>query len=134
MKTGAGSQASRNTLSGELKLRRDLAGNVLTQAGLEERRAKPRLSEPFPARAWGTDAAGEVFEIDGVLDNISSTGLYLRLPRRMNPGAELSVVIKFLKGHATGATALLLTDVLRAELQPEGNHGLALAIKEHHFV
>jgi hypothetical protein len=133
MKTAAGLEPPRITLSGELRLRRDLAGNVLAEAGLEERRAKPRLSEPFTTRAWGTDAEGKLFEIDGVLDNISSTGLYLRLPRRMNPGAALSVVIKFVNGR-DGATALLLTEVLRAELQPQGDHGLALAIKEHHFV
>jgi hypothetical protein len=120
-------------LSGELKVRRDLAGQVLAEAGIEERRARPRLKEPFPTRAWGTDAEGQLFEIDGALDNISSTGLYLRLPRRMNAGAELSIVIKFVNG-LDGATALLRTEVLRAEPQPEGNHGFALAIKKHHFL
>ena len=133
MKTAAASKPSRITLSGELKLRRELAGTVLAEEGVEERRAKPRIKEPFPTKAWGRDAEGQLFEIDGILDNISSTGLYLRLPRRLNSGAELSVVIKFVTGR-DGATALLLTEVLRAELQPEGDHGLALAIKEHHFV
>ena len=133
MKTAAGSKPSRITLSGELKLRRDLAGTVLAEEGVEERRAKPRIKEPFPTKAWGRDGEGQLFEIDGILDNISSTGLYLRLPRRMNSGAELRVVIKFVTGR-DGATALLVTEVLRAELQPEGDHGLALAIKEHHFV
>lgn len=133
MKSAAGPKASRITLSGELKLQRELAGIESAQAGLEERRAKPRLKEPFPTRAWGTDAAGRTFEIDGVLDNISSTGLYLRIPRQMKSGAELSVVIKFLNGQ-DGATALLLGQVLRDEPQPDGDHGLALAIREHHFL
>jgi hypothetical protein len=133
MKTAAGSKPSRITLSGELKLRRDPAGNVLADAAVEERRAKPRLNKPFPTKAWGTDAEGQLFEIDGSLGNISSTGLYLRLPRRLNSGAELSVVIQFVNGQS-GPTALLCTQVLRAEPQPEGDHGFALAIKEHHFV
>ena len=133
MKTGAGSIPSRTTLSGEIKLRRDLTWTGLVEEGAEERRVKPRIKEPFPTKAWGRDAEGQLFEIDGILDNISSTGLYLRLPRRMNSGAELNVVIKFVNGR-DGATALLVTEVLRVELQPEGDHGLALAIKEHHFV
>lgn len=133
MKTAAGSKPSRNTLSGELRMRRDPAGNVLADAGVEERRAKPRLQESFPTKTWGTDAEGQLFEIDGMLENISSTGIYLRLPRRMNSGAELSVVIQFVNGQS-GPTAILRTQVLRAELKPEGDHGLALAIKEHHFL
>ncbi len=103
------------------------------QFGIGERRAKSRLNQPFPTRAWGTDAAGKDFEIDGVLDNISSTGLYLRIPREMKMGAEFSVVIKFLN-RRDGATALLRVQVLRDELQPDGYHGLALAIKDHHFL
>ncbi len=108
-------------------------GMTSGQFGIGERRAKSRLNQPFPTRAWGTDAAGKDFEIDGVLDNISSTGLYLRIPREMKMGAEFSVVIKFLN-RRDGATALLRVQVLRDELQPDGYHGLALAIKDHHFL
>jgi hypothetical protein len=133
MKSPAGSKPSRITLSGELKQRREMADVEAAQAGKGERRAKPRLKEPFPTRAWGTDAAGQAFEIDGVLDNISSTGLYLRVPRQMKLGAEITVIIKFLHGR-DGATALLRVQVLRDELQPDGRHGLALKIKEHHFL
>lgn len=133
MKTAAGSKSSRITLSGELRLRHDLASDVTGEAGIEERRAKPRIKERFPTRASGADAEGELFEIDGVLDNISSTGVYLVLPRKMRVGAELKVVIKFLHGGG-GATALLLGHVLRDEPQPDGRHGLALAIMEHRFV
>jgi hypothetical protein len=133
MKSAAGSKRSRRTLSGELRLQRDPADVKAAEMGIAERRAKLRINEPFPTRAWGTDAAGQAFENDGVLDNISSTGLYLRIPRQMKSGAELSVVIKFLNGR-DGATALLVGQVLRDEPQPDGRHGLALAIKEHHFL
>ena len=133
MKDAAGSKTARLSLSGELRTRRELAGIVSPEAGIAERRSKPRLNEPFPARAWGKDAAGQAFEDDCVLDNISSTGLYLRLPRQMKSGAELSVVIKFLNGR-DGATALLLGHVLRDEPQPDGRYGIAMAIKDHHFL
>lgn len=133
MKSAAGTKRSRRTLSGELRLRQDPADVKAAEMGIAERRAKPRITHPFPTKVWGTDAAGQIFELDCVLASISSTGLYLRLPRQMKLGAELSVVIKFLNGSG-GATALLRSEVLRDEPQPDGNHGLALAIKEHHFL
>ena len=123
-----------NTLSGELRSLRDELGVQARELGMGERRIKRRLSQPFPTRAWGTDATGELFEVDCVLDNISSTGLYLRIPRQMKVDAELSLVIRFLSGRDTGATALLRGQILRAEPQPDGRHGIAVAIKDHHFL
>jgi PilZ domain len=132
MKSALGQDPSRLTLSGEIHLRRE-ATDVDSLPGLAERRVKPRLKHPFPTTARGTDAKGELFELDCVLDNVSSTGVYLRLPRRMNLGAEMNVIIKFVNGRS-GATAFLMTEVLRDEPQSDGNHGLALAIKDHYFL
>ena len=134
MKSAAVSEPSRITLSGELKLLRDELGVEARQAGMGERRIKARLSQPFPTRAWGKNADGKAFEIDCLLDNISSTGLYLRIPEQMDLGAELSVVIKFLNDHNTGATAVMRGHILRDEPQADGRHGLAVAIKDHHFL
>jgi len=130
----AGSESSRITLSGELRLLRDDLGVPARQTGMGERRIKPRLNQSFPTRAWGTDAAGQAFEVDCLLDNISSTGLYLRIPGQMKLGAELSMVIKFLNDRETGATAVLRGHILRDEPQPDGRHGVAVAIKEHYFL
>ena len=133
MKSAARQEPSPLTLSGEIHLRREMLG-FDSLPGTKDRRAKSRLKEAFPIRAWGTDADGQLFEVDCVLDNISSTGLYLRIPRNMKSGAELTLAIKFLNGHGTGASAILLGQVLRDEPQPDGHHGLALAIREHHFL
>ncbi len=122
------------TLSGELRLRPDRLGSKNVPTGVAERRRKPRIYEPFPTRAWGTDADGEVFEVDCELNNISSSGLHLCAGKQMKVGADLSVVIKFMNGDDAGATALLLCQVLRDELQGDGGHGLAIAVKEHHFL
>ena len=134
MKNADDPEPDRITLSGELKLLRDELGVEARQAGMGERRIKPRLYQPFPTRAWGTDAAGKAFDLDCVLDNISSTGLYLRIPGQMKLSAELNVAIKFLNGHNTGATALLRGQILRDEPQTDGRHGIAVAIQEHHFL
>jgi hypothetical protein len=55
--------------------------------GVLERRGKPRVSEPFPTTVSGIDKAGESFDLDCVLDNISSTGLYLKMPRQLEQGS-----------------------------------------------
>jgi hypothetical protein len=121
------------TLSGEIKLRRD---ELLMAVGdvTEERRSKQRISYPFPTRAWGVDADGKDFDIDCTLENISSTGLYLHMPRRVARDAELKVVINFSAGSNRGATAVLECQALRNEPQPDGQTGLAMRVKSYHFI
>jgi hypothetical protein len=99
-----------------------------------ERRRKPRLKEPFPARVWGVDSGALPFNIDCVLDNISSTGLYLRAPTLVDTGSEVRLVVHLLNGSSTGATASLHGRILRTELQADGKHGLAIAIENHSFL
>lgn len=123
----------RLTLSGEIKLRQEDL-QVSAREGLVERRKKPRIANPFPTRVWGADATGNTFEIDCTLDNVSSQGLYLRLPRRIASGAELNVVIKFSDGLHPGATALLVCEALREEPQTDGLFGLAMRVKNYHFI
>lgn len=99
-----------------------------------ERRAKPRVQEAFPARIWAVDSADRPFNIAGVVDNISSTGLYLRLPREMQISSEVRLVVHFLSGPTTGSTATIYGETLRDEPQPDGRHGIAVAIKRHKFL
>jgi len=99
-----------------------------------ERRAKQRVRERFPARIWGADSGSLPFIIDCVLDNISSTGLYLRIPRRMSLGYEVRVIVHLLNGSTTGATACIYGEILRDEPQPDGRHGIAVAIKRYKFL
>ena len=119
------------TLSGEIELHRV---DSLQQHGAAERRAKPRLGAPFPSRAWGIDAAGKAFELDCVLDNLSSRGVYLRLPRQMRSGDELSLVVTFVNGSDSGARALLRCVILRTDPQVDGRFGIAAAIVKHQFL
>jgi hypothetical protein len=99
-----------------------------------ERRRKPRLKEPFPARIWGVDSGDLPFNVDCVLDNISSTGLYLRMPRMVDAGSEVRLIVHLLNGPSTGATASLQGRILRTELQADGKHGHAIAIHRHRFL
>ena len=126
--------SSQFTLSGELGLRRDELDSREPQPGTPERRVKPRIKHAFPTRAFGTDANGESFEIECALDNISSKGLYLRTSRQLRIGVDVNVVVRFVKSEDAGATALLICEILRDEPQPDGQHGIAMAIKNYHFL
>jgi len=99
-----------------------------------ERRSKPRLNQPFPARVWGVDSGDLPFNVNCVLDNISSTGIYLRVPTLVDPGSEVRLIVQLLNRPNTGATAALQGCVVRSELQSDGRHGLAIAIEKHRFL
>ena len=113
-----------------------IAGGETTDFGSrsQERRQKARIREPFPARIWGVDSGDFPFNMDGVVENISSTGLYLKTPRAVNTGNEVRLIVHFLSGPTTGVTASIQGRILRSELQPEGKHGLAIAIDKHRFL
>lgn len=99
-----------------------------------ERRAKPRMEEHFPARIWGADSGALPFIIDCVLDNISSTGLYMRVPHQMRKGCEVRVIVHLFTGPTAGDSACIYGEILRDEPQPDGRHGIAVAIKGHKFL
>jgi hypothetical protein len=113
-----------------------IAENKRPAAGSQtfERRRKPRLQEAFPARVSGVDSRDLPFYIDCVLDNISSTGLYLRMPKFVDIGSEVRLIVQLLNGPSPGATAALQGCILRSELHRDGKHGLAIAIKNHWFL
>jgi PilZ domain-containing protein len=112
----------------------ELIGETSGEPQTRERRVKPRLNEPFPVRIWGVDSGDLPFNVDCVLDNISSTGVYLRMPRPVTVGSEVRMIVHLLSGPTTGATASLQGRILRAESQPDGRHGLAVSIERHKFL
>jgi hypothetical protein len=98
-----------------------------------ERRGRPRIEQPFPATVRGVDATGEPLDIDTVLDNMSSGGLYVRLPRPIEPGTRVRVGIRvWVPGERQpGARIATRGVVRRVELKPSGEHGLAVAFTRH---
>jgi|GEM_PF-884611 hypothetical protein len=113
-----------------------IAGGESTNFGTrtQERRQKARITEPFPARIWGIDSGDLPFNVECVLDNISSTGLYLRTATQVDAGAEVRLIVHLLSGPTTGATASVQGQVVRSELQGDGKHGLAVSISKHRFL
>lgn len=99
-----------------------------------ERRAKIRISEPFPTTVSGIDSRGEPFELDCVLENMSSTGLYLKIPRELEEGSEVTMMVKLSSVPSSGAGASIRGVTLRSEPQADESWGLAVAINECAFI
>ena len=98
-----------------------------------ERRGRPRVEQPFPVTVRGVDATGEPLDIDTVLDNMSAGGLYVRIPRRIEPGARLAVGIRLSVPGGQGRKARVAARgvVLRADSTAHGEHGLAIEFTRH---
>ncbi len=100
-----------------------------------ERRRALRVELPFPVTVRGTDATGEYFTVDTVLDNLSACGLYFRLPRSVAPGAKLFVVVRLALGSEPEAApgVAMRGVVVRAELL-DGRCGVAVSFDQHRFL
>lgn len=101
---------------------------------IAERRVKLRLRQPFPTIVEGTDIDGQAFHFSTELENISSTGFYLRLPRELDVGDDLKFLISLSNGLKPSATASGVGRVSRVEPGLDGLNGFALAILQYEFV
>ena len=98
-----------------------------------ERRAKPRVNDALPARLWGVDVHDEPFGFDCLLDNMSASGLYLRLPRRLKFCSPVSLVVRLL-GPGENRAAAIKGTVIRDNAESDGHTGVAIRILEHQFI
>ena len=105
---------------------------VTRTAKTGERRKKERIYIPFPASVQGVDVNGEEFNINTVLDNLSSNSLYLRMMPIVKPGARLNVRFKLstsgTEGRVTSSVSVRGT-VIRADEKPGGASGIAIKFK-----
>jgi PilZ domain len=120
------------TLSGEIR-RLDRVVDSAATGTYAERRIKPRMRHSFPTRVSGVDTEGRKFSLEVGLENISSSGLYLRMPREVKSGDMLNVLVRFSNGKP-GAMAAVVANVLRVEPGVDGLNGIAMAIKQYEFV
>ena len=97
-----------------------------------ERRRKPRLNDSLPARVWGIDNDGEMFGFDARVNNISSSGLFLKIPRQLKISSQISLVVRLKDG--SGVMAAIRGKVLRDDPQLDGSRGIAVQITEHQFL
>ncbi len=89
-----------------------------------ERRAKPRSQNKLTARVWGVDRDDQPFSFDCVLDNISASGLYLHLPRRMKFSASISLAVRLPNAPVNGRFAAINGAVIRDQMEHDGHAGV----------
>ena len=102
-----------------------------------ERRRKPRVDRPYVAKVRGVDAGGKAFQADTLLDNLSASGLYLRLPHQVETGASLFILIGLYTStpeDGLGGRIAVRGVVLRSESKEFGLWGLAVQIINHRFL
>ena len=101
-----------------------------------ERRRWRRIYEPFATTVYGADESGQEFEAKTTLDNLSGSGLYLRLAQAVKQGTKLSFIVRpsFSPGNEAPAPYIAVNGVvLRAEPQPDGIYGLGVALHNTDF-
>ena len=94
-----------------------------------ERRRKPRICASFPVTVRGIDEAGEAFELKSRVENISASGLYMTMARRVAAGTVLFVAVTFAQPPAELADSSGVVahgNVVRSEINPDGTFGVAL--------
>lgn len=99
-----------------------------------ERRSKPRSNDALPARVWGVDSEDQPFSFECLVDNISGSGIYLRMPRRMKFSSAISLVVRLLNGPVEGAAAAIKGIVIRDQMESNGHSGVGIRIVEHRFI
>jgi hypothetical protein len=88
----------------------------------KERRFSSRLDVVYPARLWGSDPNGGTWIEDAIACNISSGGVYLKVPRMIERQAHLSIAVR-LSTAPPGEPALRLVArgvVLRTQRRRDG--------------
>jgi hypothetical protein len=97
-----------------------------------DRRRKARIHLPLPVYVSGMDADGREFHTHTLLDNLSSVGLYMQLPRKIDPGAELEMLIQYFDGPPKARIAATGV-VRRSEELPHCLYGLGIEFIDYEF-
>jgi hypothetical protein len=114
-------------------------GTTTRPASLPNRaksRGALRIAAPFPITVRGAER-GARFTLHTVLDNLSATGLYLRLARPVAPDTLLFVVVRLAPAEdapiaAPGVAARC--EIVRMERQAEGSWGIAMRFMRQRFL
>jgi hypothetical protein len=125
-----------------MQLNRTAAGSNTAAASTSlrsgaERRRTLRIATPFPIVLRGIDRTGERFVAATILDNLSATGLYLRLMRPVVIGTPVFVVVRLTPAPAQSTArpgVAIQGVVLRTEPRPGGAWGMAVAFMRHRFL
>jgi hypothetical protein len=85
----------------------------------EERRRKPRIYVDFPVRIWSVAVSGKKLELEVPSENLSASGLCVRLPCEVEVGEEIMILVRFSKlGEETRPRVAACGTVVRSARSP----------------
>lgn len=96
-----------------------------------------QLPLPYLARIHGMDTEGHKFKDYVVLENISTGGLYVRLPQRLRPGLMLFIAVRLSLQPEWQVSAQYLVargKVAQVEPQADGSNRIAVAFTRCRFI
>ncbi len=102
-----------------------------------ERRDALRVALPFRVTLRGTDTRGRRFETKTLVDNLSTSRLYVRLAKLVAPNTRIFIVVRLStkpSDVAQGPYVALRGAVQRVDLLDEGRVGLAIEFTQHRFL
>lgn len=101
-----------------------------------ERRGKERVKERFPINIRGKEKNGDDFELQTVTENISATGLYIHMEKRVKRGASLFMIVNLsgLPGKVLGPRVALRGTVRRIEQLSPSCYGVGVSFSSHRFL
>ena len=102
------------------------------EPAIRNRRVLPRIDLPFKMVVRGVDTTGTRFQESCSVENISAGGLYIRLERTLQPGANLfvSVRLSLSKSAAESPHVAARGHVARVSSEADGRTGIAVVFDQ----
>jgi Tfp pilus assembly protein PilZ len=103
-----------------------------------ERRLKPRISVSFPVLLRGMNEAGQKFEAQGIMMNLSASGVYLCTEKFLPIGDQVFLIVQFSKANNEDDPKknclTTVGTVVRVDSTTNQTYGIAIAIDHYRFV
>ena len=101
---------------------------------MSERRRSERFNFPFVALLRRHVRPAVRHSVPAVIANVSSGGAYLRVTDTVAPGERVLVLFRLSRGGRDGARIAARGQVLRAQEDDIGVHGIAVQFTSHRFL
>jgi hypothetical protein len=101
---------------------------------MQERRRSERMDIPLVAVLRRHQPPDRTRAVAAVMSNVSGGGAFLRVAERVTPGERVLVVFRLAQSGRDGARIAARGQVLRADEEDIGVHGIAVRFTSHRFL
>jgi len=102
---------------------------------IDEKRVNPQIMCDYPAIVEGNDEDGRKFHEHACLSNLSASGLFMVINRRIENGSGLSITIFLTNDAIDSDTPKIVTRgyVIGSEPHEDGTCGIEVKFTSYHF-